>query len=85
MLHVVRVGGRDGFPGVPGRVGCRKTERGQQPLFPVGPVVGQGLPGHGVVAAPGAGPKVVTSTRTRRCQASCAAVDDASYEGLGDA
>ena len=37
--------GRDGLPGVPGRVGCRNTERGQQPVLAVGAVVGQGLAG----------------------------------------
>ena len=45
MLHVIRIARRDGFPGVPGRVGCRNTERRQQPLFPVGAVVGQRLAG----------------------------------------
>ena len=45
MLHVVRVGGRDGFPGVPGRVSCRNTEGRQQPVPAVGAVVGEGLSG----------------------------------------
>ena len=35
----------DRLPGVAGRVGCRNTERAQQPLFAVGAVVGQGLAG----------------------------------------
>jgi hypothetical protein len=43
VLHVIGVGGRDGFPGVPGRVSCRNTEGGQQPLFPVGAMVSQRL------------------------------------------
>ena len=45
MVHVIRVARGDGFPGVPGRVGCRNTERTQQPVLAVGPVVGQGLAG----------------------------------------
>jgi hypothetical protein len=43
MVHMVRVRWGDKFPGVPDWVGCRNTERAQQPLFPVGAVVGQGL------------------------------------------
>ena len=43
--HVVLVAGLDGFPGVAGRVGCRKTERLSQPGFPVSAVVGQRLAG----------------------------------------
>jgi len=43
MVHVVGVARRDRFPGVPGRVSCRNTERGQQPLFPVGTMIGQRL------------------------------------------
>ena len=38
MVQVVRVGRGDGFPGISGRVGCRNTKHGQQPLFPVGTV-----------------------------------------------
>ena len=45
VVHVVGVGRGDGFPGVPGRVGCRNTERRQQPVLAVGAVVGQGLAG----------------------------------------
>ena len=45
VFHVVRVGRGDGFPGVPGRVGCRNAERPQQPFLAVGAVVGQGLAG----------------------------------------
>ena len=43
--HVVWIAGRDRFPGVPGRVCCRKPERAGQPGPPVGAVVGQGLAG----------------------------------------
>ena len=45
MFHVVRVAGRDGFPGVVGRVGCRNTEGGHEPVLAVGAVVGQRLTG----------------------------------------
>jgi hypothetical protein len=45
VFHVVRVGGRDGLPGVPGGASCRNPEGGQQPVLPVGAVVGQGLAG----------------------------------------
>jgi hypothetical protein len=45
VIQKVRVGRGDRFPGVAGRVGCRNTEGVQQPLFPVGPVVGQRLAG----------------------------------------
>ena len=45
MVQVVRVGRGDRFPGVPGRVGCRNTERPQQPVLAVGAVVGQRLAG----------------------------------------
>jgi hypothetical protein len=45
MVHVILVRGGNEFPGVPGRVGCRNTERGQEPFLAVGPVVGQGLAG----------------------------------------
>ena len=45
VVHVIRVGRGDGFPGVPGRVGCRNTERAQQPVLAVGAVVGQRLTG----------------------------------------
>jgi hypothetical protein len=45
VVHVIRVGRGDGFPGLPGRVGCRNTEGLQEPVFPVGAVVGQGLAG----------------------------------------
>ena len=45
VVHVVRVARRDGLPGVAGRVGCRNTERPQQPVLAVGPVVGQRLAG----------------------------------------
>ena len=43
VVHVVRVTRRHGFPGVPGRVSCRNTERAQQPILAVGAVVSQGL------------------------------------------
>ena len=43
--HVVVVARLDRFPGVPGWVGCRKTEHPGQPGAPVGPVVGQRLAG----------------------------------------
>jgi hypothetical protein len=45
VFHMVRVAGGDGFPGVPGRVGCRNTEGGGQPVLAVGPVVSQCLAG----------------------------------------
>ena len=45
VVQVVRVAGRNGFPGVAGRVSCRKAERLQEPLLAVGAVVGQGLAG----------------------------------------
>ena len=45
VVQVIRVGRGDGFPGVPGRVGCRNTEGPQQPVLAVGAVVGQGLAG----------------------------------------
>ena len=56
MLHLVGVTGGDRFPGVPAGVGCRNTERGQQPVLAVGAVVGQRLAGplgRGQDAAPG--------------------------------
>ena len=43
--HVVLVPGLDQFPGVPVRVGCRKTEGFGQPVLAVGAVVGQRLAG----------------------------------------
>ena len=43
VRHVIRVAGLDRFPGVPGRVGCRKPERAGQPSPAIGPVVGQRL------------------------------------------
>ena len=43
--HVVVVARRDGFPGVAGRVGCRKPERLHEPVLAVGAVVGEGLAG----------------------------------------
>ncbi len=43
--HVVRVAGLDRFPGVPGRVGCRKPERAGKPGPAVGAVVCEGLAG----------------------------------------
>ena len=43
--HVVVVAGGDGFPGVAGRVGCRKAEGLGQPVLAVGAVVGEGLAG----------------------------------------
>ena len=45
VVHVVGVGWGDRFPGVAGRVGCRNTERPQQPVLAVGAVVGQCLAG----------------------------------------
>jgi hypothetical protein len=45
MVEMILVGRRHGFPGVPGRVGCRNTEHPQQPVLPVGAVVGQRLAG----------------------------------------
>ena len=41
---MIRVGRCDDFPGV-GAVDGGGAERGQQPGFPVGPVIGQGLAG----------------------------------------
>ena len=43
--HVVGVAGGDGFPGVAGRVGGGEPEGGDEPVAPVGPMVGQGLAG----------------------------------------
>src|ERR1019366_1001815 len=43
--HVVGVAGFDGFPGVAGGVGCRKSEHPGEPGPAVGAVVGQGLAG----------------------------------------
>ena len=51
---MIRIGRCDGFPGVPGRVGCRNTEGAQEPFLTIGAVVGQGLPDH------------LRETRTRR-------------------
>jgi hypothetical protein len=45
VVHVVRVARGNGFPGVPGRVGCRNIERLQEPVLAVGAVVGQRLAG----------------------------------------
>jgi hypothetical protein len=45
VVHVIRVGRGDRFPGVPGRISCRNTEGVEQPLLAVGAVVGQGLAG----------------------------------------
>ena len=45
MVQMILVSRRYGFPGVPGRVGCRNTEGPQQPFLTVGAVVGQGLAG----------------------------------------
>jgi hypothetical protein len=45
VVHVIRVGGCDGFPGVPGRVGYRNTEGREEPFLAVGAVVGEGLAG----------------------------------------
>src|SRR6185312_5781962 len=42
---MILVSRRDGFPGVPGGVGCRNTEGAQEPVLTVGAVVGQGLAG----------------------------------------
>src|SRR6185312_4915598 len=42
---MILVSRRDGFPGVPGRVGCRNTEGAQEPFLAVGAVIGQGLAG----------------------------------------
>src|SRR6185312_8068594 len=42
---MILVSRRYGFPGVPGRVGCRNTEGPQQPVLAVGAVVGQRLAG----------------------------------------
>src|ERR1700756_3792336 len=42
---MILVSRRDGFPGVPGRGGCRNTEGPQEPVLPVGAVIGQGLAG----------------------------------------
>jgi hypothetical protein len=43
--HVVGVAGLDRFPGVAGRVGCRKPERAGEPGPAVRPVVGEGFAG----------------------------------------
>jgi hypothetical protein len=43
--HVILVARGDRFPGVAGRVGCRKAERFRQPVLAVGTVVGEGLAG----------------------------------------
>ena len=43
--HVVLVPRLDQLPGVPVRIGCRKTEGFSQPVLPVGAVVGQCLAG----------------------------------------
>ena len=45
VVQVIRIGRCDGFPGVPGGIGCRNTERPQQPFLTVGTVVGQRLAG----------------------------------------
>jgi len=45
MVQMIRIGRCDGFPGVPGGIGCRNTEGAQQPFLAVGAVVGQGLAG----------------------------------------
>src|SRR6516162_7303943 len=43
VIHMVRIARHDQLPGMTGRVGCRNTERGKEPLLPVGAVVGQRL------------------------------------------
>jgi hypothetical protein len=45
VIQVLRVAWGDGFPGIAGRVSCRNTERPQQPVLPVGAVIGQRLAG----------------------------------------
>ena len=45
VFHVIRVAGCDGFPGVAGGVGGGLAEGGQQPVLPVGAVVGEGFAG----------------------------------------
>jgi len=43
--HVVQITWPDGLPGVASRIGCRNTKHGQQPVPPVGAMVGQRLAG----------------------------------------
>ena len=45
MIHVIRVARADELPAVAGRVGCRNTERLQEPLLAVSAVIGQRLTG----------------------------------------
>src|SRR2546423_3899856 len=42
---MILVSRRQGFPGVPVRVGCRNTEGPQEPFLTIGAVIGQGLAG----------------------------------------
>ena len=42
---MILVSRRYGFPGVPGRISCRNTERPKEPFLAISAVVGQGLAG----------------------------------------